>query len=101
MINVLKYIWSSYIYIYYLLIDKLRKYFETFGPVQDAVVMKDPVTRRSRGFGFITFDDPLYVDIALEQEEHVIDARKVLNKNKIVIISYIFYILGWGKTSCS
>ena len=35
--------------------EKLRKYFSAFGTVQDAVVMKDPVSRRSRGFGFITY----------------------------------------------
>lgn len=61
----------------YLLKDKLRDYFEKFGPVQDAVVMKDPVTKRSRGFGFITFDASIYVDIALEQDVHMIDSRKV------------------------
>ena len=45
--------------------------------MHDAVVMKDPVTKRSRGFGFITFDAPIYVDIALEQDVHTIDSRKV------------------------
>ena len=59
--------------------EKLREYFSDFGPVQDAVVMKDPVTRRSRGFGFITFNDASYVDIALAQEVHTIDSRKVDN----------------------
>lgn len=39
--------------------------------------MKDSVTKRSRGFGFITFDASIYVDIALEQDVHIIDSRKV------------------------
>ena len=60
-----------------MILDKLREYFSAFGPVQDAVVMKDPVTRRSRGFGFITFEDASYVDIALAQDTHTIDSRKV------------------------
>lgn len=34
---------------------ELRDYFETFGTVSDAVVMLDPVTTRSRGFGFVCF----------------------------------------------
>lgn len=59
------------------LIDKLRKYFGVYGTVQDAVVMKDPVSRRSRGFGFITFTDIHAVDNALAHEPHTIDARKV------------------------
>jgi hypothetical protein len=57
--------------------DKLRQYFEVFGAVQDAVVMKDPVSRRSRGFGFITFERASYVDKALDQDVHTIDSRKV------------------------
>ena len=39
--------------------------------------MKDPVSRRSRGFGFITFSDINAVDNALAHEPHTIDARKV------------------------
>lgn len=34
---------------------ELREYFESFGVVSDAVVMMDPTTNRSRGFGFICF----------------------------------------------
>jgi RNA recognition motif-containing protein len=34
---------------------ELREHFETFGVVSDAVVMIDPATSRSRGFGFVCF----------------------------------------------
>jgi len=34
---------------------ELREYFEWFGVVSDAVIMKDPATNRSRGFGFVCF----------------------------------------------
>ena len=57
--------------------EKLRQYFEAFGEVQDAVVMKDPVSRRSRGFGFITFEQASFVDNVLKQDVHMIDSRKV------------------------
>ena len=35
----------------------LRSSFETFGDISDAVVIRDRETGRSRGFGFVTFDD--------------------------------------------
>jgi hypothetical protein len=66
-----------YFYFHNFLIEKLKSYFEQYGAVQDAVVMKDPVTRRSRGFGFITYTHPAYVDQALAIGIHVIDSRKV------------------------
>lgn len=67
----------------FLLIDKLRKYFSAYGKVQDAVVMKDPVTKRSRGFGFITYADIDSVDNALAREPHTIDSRKVEAKRAV------------------
>jgi len=35
--------------------NELREHFEKFGVVSDAVVMIDPATSRSRGFGFVCF----------------------------------------------
>jgi RNA-binding protein Musashi len=63
--------------------DKLKKYFKQYGSVQDAVVMKDPVSKRSRGFGFITFYDISSVDNVLANEPHTIDARKVEAKRAV------------------
>ncbi|KAM4055867.1 RNA recognition motif domain-containing protein [Hirsutella rhossiliensis] len=37
--------------------DALRQEFQKFGNVTDAVVILDRETRRSRGFGFVTFED--------------------------------------------
>lgn len=39
--------------------------------------MKDPVSKRSRGFGFITFEDARSVDVVLAHEGHTVDNRKV------------------------
>jgi RNA-binding protein Musashi len=58
-------------------IEKLRSYFGAYGSVTDAVVMKDPISRRSRGFGFITYADPACVDRALAQPNHILDSRRV------------------------
>lgn len=49
----------------------------------DAVVMKDPISRRSRGFGFITYSDPTCVDRALAQPNHVLDSRRVEAKRAV------------------
>ena len=68
--------------LYSLTTEKLRKYFSSYGVVQDAVVMKDTVTRRSRGFGFITYLDPDSLDRAL-MVSHTIDGRKVEAKRAV------------------
>lgn len=49
---------------------EFRKYFETFGGVVDAVVMFDRQTQRSRGFGFVTFQqDAVVHDIMMGSHE--------------------------------
>jgi len=56
----------------------LGEYFSAFGPVADVVVMKDAISRRSRGFGFVTFASADSVQKALEEGvKHVIDDREV------------------------
>lgn len=37
--------------------DSMRDYFSQFGKVIDATVMVDRDSSRSKGFGFVTFDD--------------------------------------------
>ena len=60
----------------FVTIESMRTYFEKFGEVDDCVVMKDPSTSRSRGFGFLTFRDPRSVDEVL-QLEHTLDGKIV------------------------
>lgn len=79
----------SFLYFYWIS-EKLKKYFKTYGAVQDAVVMKDPISKRSRGFGFITFTDSSSVDNALAHEPHTIDSRKVLYLIHAVIVMIYF-----------
>ena len=48
--------------------------------------MKDPTTKRSRGFGFVTFSDPNSVDKVLAHGLHDLDGKKVRLEVMIVYI---------------
>uniref|UniRef100_A0A1D1YT79 Heterogeneous nuclear ribonucleoprotein 27C n=1 Tax=Anthurium amnicola TaxID=1678845 RepID=A0A1D1YT79_9ARAE len=56
--------------------EKLREYFGKYGEVVQAVIMRDKVSGRPRGFGFVVFADPELVDRVL-QDKHTIDGRVV------------------------
>lgn len=62
--------------------ERLRDYFSKYGEVVQTVIMKDRLTGRARGFGFVVFSDPSMVDIAL-QEKHTIDGRAVEAKKAV------------------
>jgi RNA recognition motif-containing protein len=47
--------------------EDLRNVFSRFGPIVDATVIPDRVNGRSRGFGFVTFENPADADKAIEQ----------------------------------
>lgn len=64
--------------------DKLKEYFGNYGEVLQTVVMRDKVTGRPRGFGFVVFADPSVLDTVL-QEKHTIDGRTVS----------LFWYIGW------
>ncbi|XP_037780386.1 RNA-binding protein Musashi homolog 2-like isoform X1 [Penaeus monodon] len=57
--------------------EKLREYFGAYGTVRDVLIMKDPVTQRSRGFGFITFGDASSVEKVIAVPNHVLDGKKI------------------------
>nr|XP_045609294.1 RNA-binding protein Musashi homolog 2-like isoform X3 [Procambarus clarkii] len=57
--------------------EKLREYFGSYGTVRDVLIMKDPVTQRSRGFGFITFGDASSVEKVIAVPNHVLDGKKI------------------------
>jgi len=57
--------------------EGLKEYFSKFGEIAEVMVMKDPTTRRSRGFGFVTFADVTGVDKVLAQNSHDLDGKKI------------------------
>ncbi|XP_043910560.1 RNA-binding protein Musashi homolog 2 isoform X10 [Protopterus annectens] len=57
--------------------DSLRDYFSKYGEIRECMVMRDPTTKRSRGFGFVTFADPASVDKVLAQPHHELDSKTI------------------------
>ncbi|XP_029374899.1 RNA-binding protein Musashi homolog 2b isoform X9 [Echeneis naucrates] len=57
--------------------DSLRDYFSKFGEIRECMVMRDPTTKRSRGFGFVTFTDAASVDKVLAQQHHELDSKTI------------------------
>ncbi|KAJ0023559.1 hypothetical protein NQD34_003458, partial [Periophthalmus magnuspinnatus] len=57
--------------------EGLREYFGRFGDVKDCMVMRDPVTKRSRGFGFVTYEEQAGVDKVLAQSKHELDSKTI------------------------
>ncbi|HPQ82606.1 MAG TPA: RNA-binding protein [Candidatus Saccharimonas sp.] len=47
--------------------DSLKAFFETVGPVKSAHVITDRETSRSKGFGFVEFEDESNNDKAIDQ----------------------------------
>lgn len=63
--------------------ETLRAHFETWGEIVDCVVMRDPQTKRSRGFGFITYSKASMVDDAQKARPHKVDGREVEPKRAV------------------
>ncbi|CAI9551162.1 unnamed protein product, partial [Staurois parvus] len=63
--------------------ESLRKYYEQWGKLTDCVVMRDPQSKRSRGFGFVTFSCMSEVDAAMSARPHSIDGRVVEPKRAV------------------
>lgn len=55
----------------------LREYFSKFGEVEHCNLKTDPVTKRSRGFGFVLFKEEQTVDKALVEKEHKLHGRNI------------------------
>ncbi|XP_057966434.1 heterogeneous nuclear ribonucleoprotein 1-like isoform X2 [Malania oleifera] len=62
--------------------DRLKEYFRTYGEVVEAVIMRDRMTGRARGFGFIVFADPAVAERVV-RDKHIIDGRTVEAKKAV------------------
>ncbi|KAF7473805.1 heterogeneous nuclear ribonucleoprotein A1-like [Marmota monax] len=63
--------------------ESLRSHFEQWGTLTDCVVMRDPNTKSSRGFGFVTYATVEEVDAAMNARPHKVDGRVVEPKRAV------------------
>ncbi|XP_039047478.1 RNA-binding protein 24-A-like isoform X2 [Hibiscus syriacus] len=56
--------------------ETMRRYFEQFGEILEAVVITDKNTGRSKGYGFVTFRDPEAARRACADPTPIIDGRR-------------------------
>lgn len=58
--------------------EHLKSYFEKFGEVENAELKVDPISQRSRGFGFVTFKDAATIKAVLEHTEgHTLQGKQI------------------------
>ncbi|KAJ0751366.1 putative RNA recognition motif domain, nucleotide-binding alpha-beta plait domain superfamily [Helianthus annuus] len=62
--------------------DRLKEYFGSYGEVIEAVIMRDRLTGRARGFGFVVFADHVVAERVVK-EKHMIDGRTVEAKKAV------------------
>jgi len=57
--------------------ESLSSYFGQYGNLVDSVIIKDPTTNKSKGFGFIQYSEPFMVDELMRNRPHVLDQRNL------------------------
>lgn len=55
-------------------LDSLKTYFEQFGKITHCTIMRDSESGRSRGFAFLTFEDPASVNTVMSKD-HYLDGK--------------------------
>ncbi|XP_030833020.1 heterogeneous nuclear ribonucleoprotein A0 isoform X5 [Strongylocentrotus purpuratus] len=62
-------------------IDAFRAYFESFGQINDIVLMMDKDTRMNKGYGFVKFEDPrCSEDVLGKKGQHQLDGKMLDTK---------------------
>ncbi|CAG5098273.1 Oidioi.mRNA.OKI2018_I69.XSR.g15516.t3.cds [Oikopleura dioica] len=68
--------------------DDLRNYFQAFGQLTDAMVIKCPEKQKSRGFGFVVYASPEDAETVLHHPVHqinekVVDVKRAVSRDLI------------------
>lgn len=62
---------------------QLEELFSSIGPIEDAFILKDRETKRSRGFGFVTFESDEDAERAIAE----LDGKEVDGRNIVVNVA--------------
>ena len=57
--------------------QQFKNYFETFGPLDDCIHIRNKETKASKGFGFVTFTNDDDVDKCIAAKPHMINGKEV------------------------
>jgi len=57
--------------------DSFEAYFHNFGEIEDCVIITDPATSASRGFGFVTYKNSDSVQAVFKTRPHKLDGKEV------------------------
>lgn len=58
--------------------DKLKELFASYGEIEEAIVISDKFSNRSKGFGFVTFKDDETAKKAIEEmNDKDVEGRKL------------------------
>ncbi|KAJ9567734.1 hypothetical protein OSB04_003700 [Centaurea solstitialis] len=57
-------------------VGEMRTYFEQFGHILEAVIIADKITGKSKGYGFVTYEDPESAKRACNDPNPMIDGRR-------------------------
>ena len=63
--------------------ESFRDHFGQYGELVDSVVMTDPYTKKSRGFGFLEYATGEQVDACQAARPHVLDGKEVESKRAV------------------
>uniref|UniRef100_A0A8C6CQ75 RRM domain-containing protein n=1 Tax=Moschus moschiferus TaxID=68415 RepID=A0A8C6CQ75_MOSMO len=58
----------------------LRNYYKQWGKLISCEIVRDPASKRSRGFGFVTFSSMAEVDAAMAGRPHSTDGKTITPK---------------------
>ncbi|KAJ2474484.1 Heteroproteinous nuclear ribonucleoprotein A1 [Coemansia sp. RSA 2322] len=62
---------------------RLRNYFSRFGNIVECSIMRDQLTGRPRGFGFVTYDSMSGVNAVLQEPSHTLDGKQIDPKHAV------------------
>ena len=76
--------------------DEFKRYFKQFGNIIDVVVMSDHISKRTKGFGFITFDYEEAVDKVVmknfhELHEKMVEVKRALPFSPALLFSQVMF----------